>query len=83
MSRAYGAATVSLIRWLGLLVVGLVGLVFSFRRLGQPAQAAEQAGWLYQRFGSDGVAYGMIALTACVAVSGALRAWWTWQSVQH
>jgi len=83
MARAYGAATVSLIRWLGVLVVGLVGLVFSVRRLGQPAQAVEQTGWLFQRFGSDGVAYGMIALTACMTVSGAVLAWRAWQSLRH
>ena len=83
MSRAYGAATVSLIRWVGLLVVGLVGLVFSVRRLGQPAEAVEQTGWLFQRFGSDGVAYGMIALTACLTVVGAVLAWRTWQFLRH
>ena len=83
MSRVYAGATVSLIRWAGVLVVGLVGLVFSIRRLGLPAQAAEQTGWLYQRFGSDGVAYGMIALTASLTVLGAVLFWRAWQSLRH
>lgn len=73
----------SLIRWIGVLVVGLVGLVFSVRRLGLPAQAVEQTGWLYQRFGSDGVAYGMIALTACMTLGGAVLTWRAWQSLRH
>ena len=73
----------SLIRWIGFLVVGLVGLVFSVRRLGLPAQAVKQTGWLYQRFGLDGVAYGMIALMASMTLLGAVLTWRAWQSLRH
>ena len=73
----------SLIRWIGFLVVGLVGLVFSVYRLGRPAQAVEQTGWLYQRFGSDGVAYSMIALTASMTLLGAIITWRASQSLRH
>ena len=83
MSRLYAAATMSFIRWVGLLVVGLIGLVFSVRRLGLPAQAVEQTGWLYQRFGSDGVSYGMIVLTAGMTVLGTVLTWRAWQSLRH
>ena len=64
-------------------MVGLVGLVFSVRRLGLPVQAAEQTGWLYQRFGSDGVVYGMVALTASMILLEAVLTWQAWQSLRH
>ena len=83
VSRAYAGATVSLIRWAGLLLVGLVGLVFSICRLGPPAQAVEQTGGLYQHSGSDGIAYGMIALTVCMTLLRAVLTWRAWRSLRH
>ena len=68
-----------IIRSIGLLFVGTVGFTANFRRLGAPAQAAEQSGWLYQQFGSQGVVYGMLVLTGLMALVGAALTWNVWK----
>ena len=70
---------VRLVRSVGVLLVGTLGFAASLRRLGGPAQAVEQSGWLYQQFGSQGVVYGMIALTGLMALVGAVLTWNVWR----
>lgn len=74
---AWDATTGStrLIRAIGVLLVGILGFAASLRRLGGPAQAVEQSGWLYQQFGSQGVVYGMLLLTGLMALVGAVLTW--------
>lgn len=45
-----------------MLIVGFGALIQGVLRLGNPAQAVEKTGWLYQQFGDQGVAIGMIAM---------------------
>ena len=70
---------VRLVRSVGVLLVGTLGFAASLHRLGGPAQAVEQSGWLYQQFGSQGVVYGMIALTGLMALVGAVLTWNVWR----
>ncbi|ASV83586.1 hypothetical protein CES85_4367 [Ochrobactrum quorumnocens] len=55
-----------------MLIVGVGALVQGILRLGQPAQAVEKSGWLYQQFGDQGVAFGMIVLGVVTFVIGAI-----------
>ncbi|MFK4821354.1 hypothetical protein ACI0FS_14295 [Ochrobactrum quorumnocens] len=61
-----------MIRSVCLLIVGVGALVQGILRLGQPAQAVEKSGWLYQQFGDQGVAFGMIVLGVVTFVIGAI-----------
>ncbi len=47
-----------------MLIVGFGALIQGSLRLGNPSQAVEKSGWLYQQFGDRGVAIGMIVLGA-------------------
>ncbi|OYR17424.1 hypothetical protein [Brucella grignonensis] len=51
-----------MIRSVCLLIVGIGALIQGILKLGYPAQAVEKSGWLYQQFGDQGVAVGMIIL---------------------
>lgn len=64
-------------RFLFALIVGAGALLNGWYRLGTRASDAEQTGWLYQRFGPNGIGWGMIVLGAVLLVAGALmlRAW--------
>ncbi|WP_353409231.1 hypothetical protein [Brucella sp. NBRC 113783] len=55
-----------------MLIVGFGALIQGVLRLGNPAQAVEKTGWLYQQFGDQGVAIGMIAMGAVALVIGPL-----------
>ncbi|TPG55988.1 hypothetical protein EAH89_13035 [Roseomonas nepalensis] len=68
-----------MVRSVGVLLVGTVGFAASLRRLGGPAQAVEQSGWLYQQFGSQRVMYGMLALTGLMVLVGAVLTWNVWR----
>ncbi|WP_206667543.1 hypothetical protein [Muricoccus nepalensis] len=78
---AWDPATVAIrmVRSVGVLLVGTVGFAASLRRLGGPAQAVEQSGWLYQQFGSQRVMYGMLALTGLMVLVGAVLTWNVWR----
>ncbi|MFK4046887.1 hypothetical protein ACI2KH_18175 [Roseomonas mucosa] len=71
--------TIRLVRSVSVLLVGTVGFAASLRRLGSPAQAVEQSGWLYRQFGSQGIVYGMHALTGLMALVGAVLTWNVWK----
>ncbi len=53
-----------MIRSVCMLIVGFGALIQGSLRLGNPSQAVEKSGWLYQQFGDQGVAIGMIVLGA-------------------
>lgn len=57
-------------RSIALLIVGIGAFVQGFTRLGVPAQAIETSGWLYQNFGDQGIAYGMMALGIIAFIPG-------------
>lgn len=61
-----------MIRSVCMLIVGIGAFIQGALRLGQPAQTIEKSGWLYQQFGDQGVAYGMITLGAVAFVIGAI-----------
>nr|WP_278388401.1 hypothetical protein [Brucella intermedia] len=61
-----------------MLIVGFGALIQGVLRLGNPAQAVERAGWLYQQFGDQGVAIGMIVLGGIALVIGAIMFNNTW-----
>lgn len=83
MTQRNAAATVSLVRRGAVLLVALVGLVFSVRRLGTPAQEVERSGWLFQHYGAQGVSYGMIALTASFTLVAAILTWRAWLATRE
>ncbi|ANM04633.1 hypothetical protein AMC78_CH02546 [Rhizobium phaseoli] len=64
-------------RFVFALIIGVGALLNGWYRLGTPATDAEQTGWLYTRFGPNGIGWGMIVLGAAMLVIGALmlRAW--------
>ncbi|MGU3398994.1 hypothetical protein ACLBWS_04505 [Brucellaceae bacterium D45D] len=57
-------------RSIALLIVSIGAFVQGFMRLGKPAQAVEKSGWLYQNFGDQGVAYGLMALGVLAFIPG-------------
>ncbi|KAB2679721.1 MULTISPECIES: hypothetical protein [Brucella] len=61
-----------------MLIVGFGALIQGVLRLGNPAQAVEKTGWLYQQFGDQGVAIGMIAMGAVALIIGAIMFNNTW-----
>lgn len=61
-----------MIRSVCLLIVGIGALIQGIVRLGQPAQTVEKSGWLYQQFGDQGVAFGMIILGVVAFIIGAI-----------
>ncbi|MCV9907009.1 hypothetical protein OIV19_05165 [Brucella sp. HL-2] len=61
-----------MIRSVCLLIVGVGALIQGILRLGQPAQIVEKSGWLYQQFGDQGVAVGMMILGVVAFVIGAI-----------
>ncbi len=61
-----------------MLVVGFGALIQGLLRLGKPAQAVEKTGWLYQQFGDQGVAIGMITVGAGALTIGAIMFNNTW-----
>jgi hypothetical protein len=67
-----------MIRSIMLLIVGVGAFVQGTFRLGKPAQAVEHSGWLYQQFGDEGVAWGMIALGVVAFIIGAVMFNNTW-----
>ncbi|NKX16648.1 hypothetical protein HGG75_17525 [Ochrobactrum pseudogrignonense] len=66
-----------MIRSVLLLIVGVGALVQGFCA-GKPAQAVERTGWLYQQFGDQGVAYGMMAIGLVALVVGVILFNNTW-----
>ena len=65
-----------------MLIVGITAFVNGFYRLGTPAQQVEKSGWLYQHFGSQGVAYGIILLGAVCLVAGSIMFRGTWGQIR-
>jgi len=61
-----------------MLIVGFGALFQGVLRLGNPAQAVEKTGWLYQQFGDHGVAIGMVAMGDIALVVGAIMFNNTW-----
>jgi len=61
-----------------MLIVGFGALIQGALRLGNPAQAVEKTGWLYQLFGDQGIAVGMIVLGAVALIIGAVMFNNTW-----
>ena len=61
-----------------MLIVGFGALIQGILRLGKPAQTVEKSGWLYQQFGDQGIAVGMIALGAVALLIGAVMFNNTW-----
>ena len=61
-----------MIRSVLLLIVGVGAFFQGLMRIGQPAQDVEKSGWLYQQFGDQGIAYGMMALGLVALVIGAI-----------
>ncbi|MFQ0815351.1 hypothetical protein AVM02_02300 [Brucella anthropi] len=61
-----------------MLIVGFGALIQGILRLGKPAQTVEKSGWLYQQFGAQGTAVGMIALGAVALLIGAVMFNNTW-----
>ncbi|MCK4205166.1 hypothetical protein J3U99_10345 [Brucella pituitosa] len=61
-----------MIRSVCLLIVGIGALIQGILKLGYPAQAVEKSGWLYQQFGDQGVAFGMIILGVVAFIIGAI-----------
>ncbi|WP_133491818.1 hypothetical protein [Alcanivorax sp. 24] len=57
-------------RSLILSVFGVVCMAFALAHWGEPATAEERTGWLYQRFGDQGVVYGMLAMGGLMLLSG-------------
>lgn len=66
-----------MIRSVLLLIVGVGALVQGILP-GKPAQAVERTGWLYQQFGDQGVAYGMMAIGLVALVVGVILFNNTW-----
>lgn len=62
-------------RSLGLIVAGLVALFIGISRYGEPALPAERGGWLYERFGAQGIVYGEIALGVALLAIGVFLAY--------
>lgn len=61
-----------MIRSVLLLIIGFGALLQGFMRIGKPAQAVEKSGWLYQQFGDQGIAYGMIMIGLIALLVGAI-----------
>lgn len=61
-----------MIRSVLLLIVGIGAFFQGLTRIGKPAQDVEKSGWLYQQFGDQGIAYGMMALGLVALVIGAI-----------
>ncbi|MEN5277733.1 hypothetical protein ABE527_12365 [Brucella sp. TWI432] len=61
-----------------MLIVGFGALIQGILRLGKPAQTVEKSGWLYQQFGDQGIAVGMIALGAVALLIRAVMFNNTW-----
>ncbi len=59
-------------RSIALLIVGVGAFVQGFLRLGQTAQQIEKSGWLYQSFGDQGIAYGMMVLGIVAFIPGVI-----------
>lgn len=57
-------------RSLILSVFGIAFMVFALVHWGEPATAEERTGWLYQRFGDQGVVLGMLAMGGLMLLSG-------------
>lgn len=57
-------------RSLILSVFGVVCMAFALAHWGEPATAEERTGWLYQRFGDQGVVLGMLTMGALMLLSG-------------
>lgn len=57
-------------RSLILSVFGVVCMAFALMHWGEPATAEERTGWLYQRFGDQGVVLGMLTMGALMLLSG-------------
>lgn len=67
-----------MIRSVLFLIVGVGAFFQGLMRIGQPAQDVEKSGWLYQQFGDQGIAYGMMALGLVALVIGAFMFNNTW-----
>lgn len=61
-----------MIRSVLLLIVGFGALLQGLMRVGKPAQTIEKSGWLYQQFGDQGIAYGMIIIGLIALLAGAI-----------
>ena len=77
-----GIAAAVLVRRAAFLVVGIVLLVLGIGRLGTPAQDVERSGWLYEHYGPQGVAYGMILAAGLITVFAAVMTWRAWRSLR-
>ncbi|MGU3577253.1 hypothetical protein ACLBWZ_17220 [Brucellaceae bacterium C25G] len=67
-----------MIRSIILLFIGTGTFIQGVMRLGKPAQAVEQTGWLFQQFGDQGVALGMMGLGIITFMIGAIMFNNTW-----
>lgn len=67
-----------MVRSICMLIVGFGALIQGLLRLGKPAQQVEKSGWLYQQFGDQGLAWGMIAIGIIALIVGAFMFNSTW-----
>lgn len=70
-------------RSIGMLIVGVAALASGINRLGLPAQEVEKSGWVYQHYGSQGVAYGTIVLGIVGLSAGIIMFRGTWRQVRQ
>ena len=66
-----------------MLIVGVTALASGINRLGSPAQEVEKSGWIYQHYGSPGVAYGTIVLGFVCLSSGIIMLRSAWRQIQR
>lgn len=70
-------------RSIGMWIVGLTALISGIHRLGSPAQEVEKSGWIYQHYGSQGVAYGTIVLGIVCLFGGIIMFRSAWRQIQR
>jgi len=70
-------------RSIGMLIVGITALASGIHRFGSPAQEVEKSGWIYQHYGSQGVAYGTIVLGIVCLAGGVFMFRGAWRQIRQ
>ncbi len=70
-------------RSISMLIIGFTALINGIHRLGAPAQQVEKSGWLFQHFGSQGIAYGTITLGVVALFTGGIMGKYAWRDLMH